>query len=174
MFIVKANRNRRESFKKEIWAYYLSQCKETNNFISKYESHKIEIERLETQAAGEAPQWLDAIKLFNSRFVDMPFKLDLYNQQDVVLGRDKAVLKFIFEEGQDVAECKRSEIKALSQGEKRALYLLNFIFDVENRKRNSKETIFIIDDIADSFDYKNKHAILQYLEDLTRTDFFTK
>ncbi|EJL6336406.1 AAA family ATPase, partial [Vibrio cholerae] len=172
MFIVKANRNRRDAFKKEIWAYYLSQCKETNNFISKYESHKIEIERLEAQAAGEAPQWLDAIKLFNSRFVDMPFKLDLYNKQDVVLGRDKAVLKFIFEEGQDVAECKRSEIKALSQGEKRALYLLNFIFDVENRKRNSKETIFIIDDIADSFDYKNKHAILQYLEDLTRTDFF--
>lgn len=172
MFIVKANRNRRDAFKKEIWAYYLSQCKETNNFISKYESHKIEIEKLEAQAAGEAPQWLDAIKLFNSRFVDMPFKLDLYNKQDVVLGRDKAVLKFIFEEGQDVAECKRSEIKALSQGEKRALYLLNFIFDVENRKRNSKETIFIIDDIADSFDYKNKHAILQYLEDLTRTDFF--
>lgn len=172
MFITKANRNRRELFKKEIWSYYLSQCSETSNYLEKFESHKTELEKLEIEAAKEAPNWLNAINLFNSRFVDMPFKLDLYNQSDVVLGRDKAVLKFIFEEGSDIKECKRTEIKALSQGEKRALYLLNFIFDVENRKRNNQETIFVIDDIADSFDYKNKHAILQYLEDLTRTEFF--
>ena len=54
----------------------------------------------------------------------------------------------------------------MSQGEKRALYLLNFIFEVEARSLSGQETLFIIDDVADSFDYKNKHAIIQYLEDL--------
>jgi len=36
----------------------------------------------------------------------------------------------------------------------------------------NQETLFIIDDAADSFDYKNKHAIVQYLEDLRNTDNF--
>ena len=34
--------------------------------------------------------------------------------------------------GDDRIDCTRSEIKSLSQGEKRALYLLNFIFEVED------------------------------------------
>src|SRR5690606_33223166 len=56
--------------------------------------------------------------------------------------------------------------------EKRALYLLNFIFEVEARKLANQETLFIIDDVADSFDYKNKHAIVQYLEDLSKNGNF--
>nr|WP_306288036.1 hypothetical protein [Pseudoalteromonas sp. WY3] len=62
----------------------------------------------------------------------------------------------------------------MSQGEKRALYLLNFIFEVEDRKRKSAETLFIIDDVADSFDYKNKHAIVQYLEDISKIEYFSQ
>jgi len=70
-------------------------------------------------------------------------------------------------------ERSRDDVKTtLSQGEKRALYLLNFIFDVEARKMGNLETLFILDDIADSFDYKNKHAIIQYLDDLTEVDHF--
>ena len=61
----------------------------------------------------------------------------------------------------------------MSQGERRALYLLNFIFEVEDRKRKSAETLFIIDDVADSFDYKNKHAIVQYLEDISKVEHFS-
>ena len=55
----------------------------------------------------------------------------------------------------------------MSQGEKRALYLLNIIFDIEIIKSTGKETLLVIDDIADSFDYKNKYAIIEYLYDLS-------
>ena len=34
-------------------------------------------------------------------------------------------------------------------------------------KKNSKNTLWIIDDIADSFDYKNKYAIIQYLDEIS-------
>ena len=79
---------------------------------------------------------------------------------------------FKFTDGIDSVEWKRNEIKTLSQGEKRVLYLLNFIFEVESRKLAGQETLFVIDDIADSFDYKNKHAIIEYLNDLANVDFF--
>lgn len=173
LFITKVNPGRRDLFKKELWSFYLTQCEETSNFLAISDKYKDELLELEKQAEKEAPLWADAIDLFNSRFVDMPFKLSLYNKSDVTLGKANAILKFIFkEDGEEPKDFKREQIKALSQGEQRALYLLNFIFDVELKIKNKEETLFIIDDIADSFDYKNKSAILQYLIDLTRVDFF--
>lgn len=57
-------------------------------------------------------------------------------------------------------------IKSLSTGEQRVFYLLNIIFQIETRKKISNDQLFIIDDIADSFDYKNKYAIIEYLKDI--------
>ncbi|EKO3542434.1 AAA family ATPase [Vibrio fluvialis] len=170
--ITNLNKGKREWFKKELWRMYIQNCSEVEAYLTSWEDSKTEIEALEQQAETEAPQWNEAIELFNSRFVDMPFTLGLFNQSEAVLGKSKALLKFIFEDQGDTEEYTRSEIKDLSQGEKRALYLLNFIFDVEMLKKSGQKTLFIIDDVADSFDYKNKHAILQYLDDLTKTDHF--
>jgi hypothetical protein len=72
-------------------------------------------------------------------------------------------------------EMKRQEldgIEILSQGEKRALYILNIMFNVEAKIKDNAKTLFIIDDIADSFDYRNKYAIIQYLKDISKEDFF--
>ncbi|MBF4242273.1 AAA family ATPase, partial [Vibrio anguillarum] len=63
-------------------------------------------------------------------------------------------------------------ISALSQGEKRALYILNVLFEIEVRKQNARPILVIIDDIADSFDYKNKYAIVEYLRDIAKTAHF--
>lgn len=35
-----------------------------------------------------------------------------------------------------------------------------------------KETVFVVDDIADSFDYQNKYAIIQYLQDIAEEPYF--
>ena len=50
--------------------------------------------------------------------------------------------------------------------------LLNIIFEVEARISNGMPTLFIIDDIADSFDYKNKYAIVEYLSDILSQENF--
>jgi len=63
-------------------------------------------------------------------------------------------------------------LEVLSHGERKALYLLNIIFEVEARKKSNQKTLFIIDDIADSFDYKNKYAIIEYLKDISKEDNF--
>ena len=139
-------------FRKNLWAYYIQTNADASNYITTYNESKDEIKSIEVAAAQAAPRWTKAVELFNDRFVDMPFTLSVANQTQAALGKENAKLKFTFEDGTDTVEWSRSEIKTLSQGEKRALYLLNFIFEVEARKLATQETLFIIDDVADSFD----------------------
>lgn len=159
-------------FRQDLWAHHVQSNSDAINYISLHDQTKEEIKTIEAAAAQAAPKWTEAVALFNDRFVDMPFSLSVANQTQAALGKEKAKLRFTFKDGNDSVEWSRSEIKTLSQGEKRALYLLNFIFEVETRSLSSQKTLFIIDDIADSFDYKNKHAIVQYLEDLDNTPNF--
>ena len=63
-------------------------------------------------------------------------------------------------------------IKVLSSGELKALYILNVIFEVQTRRKSGQETLFVIDDLADSFDYKNKYAIIQYLKEISEDQLF--
>ncbi|MEH8019817.1 hypothetical protein [Rheinheimera metallidurans] len=165
--------SKRAYLKQLLWAHYVSNTSEVADFLTLHESTEANIQAIEHRASKSILRWENAISLFNDRFVDMPFSLRLDNPSDAVLGRQPAKLVYIFNDGQgEEVALNRADLKTLSQGEKRALYLLNFIFDVEERRELQQETLFIIDDVADSFDYKNKHAIVQYLNDLTHSDFF--
>lgn len=94
------------------------------------------------------------------------------NQEDVILKSELPSIKFVFQDFTDNTQIEEKElIGVLSNGELRALYLLNIIFEVEARKQSEMETLFIIDDIADSFDYKNKYAIIEYIKDISMVDF---
>ena len=55
---------------------------------------------------------------------------------------------------------------------KRAFYILNILFKIESIKEKDQEVLFIIDDIADSFDYKNKYAIIEYLKEIGENEQF--
>lgn len=172
-FLEKLKQENQEQFRNELWVYYVQNSADATAYLDSYATSKDEIKSIEAAAAQAAPRWIKAVELFNDRFIDMPFTLSVANQTQAALGKENAKLKFTFKDGADTVEWSRSEtIRTLSQGEKRALYLLNFIFEVEARKLADQETLFIIDDVADSFDYKNKHAIVQYLEDLSKTESF--
>ncbi|PIF27870.1 AAA domain-containing protein [Acidovorax sp. 56] len=159
-------------FRQALWHYYLQNNIDGAAYIECHTKSKGELQRIEALAASAVPQWTQAVGLFNDRFLDMPFTLSVPNQVQAALGKESAKLRFTFKDGPDKVEWSRQEVKTLSQGERRALYLLNFIFEVEARKLRQQETIFIIDDIADSFDYKNKHAIIQYLYDVGKVPYF--
>ena len=153
-------------FKAFLWSLYANSSSEVQAYLSLYSAAKDEISAIEQEAASLAPEWTSAINLFNDRFTEMPFRLAVENHVEATLGKEKAKLTYLFKDDGAEIKLSRNELKTLSQGEKRALYLLNFIFEVEARSKLDHETIFIIDDVADSFDYKNKHAIIQYLEDI--------
>lgn len=160
------------SFRKDLIAYNIQNTNESIVYLDSFKENSDRLKMIEDAAAIVVPRWKSAIDLFNDRFVDMPFKLNLANHTEAVLGKEKPILSFLFTDDTESITLTRNELTTLSQGEKRALYLLNLIFEVESRKLSEQETLFIFDDIADSFDYKNKHAIIQYLKDLTNYEYF--
>ncbi len=91
----------------------------------------------------------------------------LTNQEDIILKEETANLEFqYFDKNEEpVNQSKENLLKILSKGEQRAYYILQLLFDIESRKTNTNNLI-IFDDIADSFDYKNKYAIIEYIKDL--------
>lgn len=160
-------------FKDKLWVSYLKSAKDLyNDLLTEYEKGKVEIEGIVNQAKREITQWAKVIEEFNKRF-SVPFKLLIGNQEQVILNSEAPVIKFEFIDRKGTKPVEENDLlKVLSIGEKRALYLLNIIFEVEARKSDNVETIFIIDDIADSFDYKNKYAIIQYLKDISEFQIF--
>ena len=141
--------------------------------IKKYQDAEKRKKEIEDEAGKQRTQWESVIEIFNDRFF-VPFKLTATNRISVILGGEPMLsLGFTFEDGTDKASVEKATLmQALSTGEKKALYVLNIIFEVEARKKANQETIFIVDDIADSFDYKNKYAIIQYLKDIAEGPHF--
>jgi len=166
-----------DTLKKKLWLSYLKKEEQkVISLLSTYQSCKSELIRIEKIAEEEQTIWDDVILEFNRRFT-VPFEISIKNRKNSVLGTETPNIVFTFKNNitGGITELKRKELdgmEILSQGEKRALYLLNIIFEVLYRKNNRIPTLFIVDDIADSFDYKNKYAIIEYLIDIFEEQFF--
>lgn len=132
--------------------------------------HKKDMDKVTGKANDQLQNWQNAIDVFRRRF-RAPFIVDIENPSKVVLKGEPARLTFKYERGSELREKTKDELMAcLSVGEKRALYLLQILFDLEkiraNTVRTGKKHLVIADDIADSFDYSNKYAIIEYLSEL--------
>jgi hypothetical protein len=163
-----------DAFSKEIWLDYL--VEHFNLYAAAVKTIKDSRERLHEiveQAKTESETWRRVVAEFKRRF-HVPFNLEVINQENVILHEAAPTLRFIIDrEVDDKREIEESLLhKCLSQGERRAYYILNILFEIESRKRQEQDTVFIIDDIADSFDYKNKYAIVQYLYEVSKAPNF--
>lgn len=157
-----------DQLKEDLWKAYIKAIEAFyTDLIEKYEAAEKRKTEIEEQAAKERTQWEEVIDIFNDRFF-VPFKLTAKNRVSVILGQEPILtLGFTFEDGGDSAQVERASlIEILSTGEKKALYVLNIIFEIEARLKAGQPTLLIVDDIADSFDYKNKYAIIEYLKDI--------
>lgn len=163
-----------EGFKEDIWkSYFKVRLDLYKDLLEKHQAAEKRKKEIEEEAGKQRTQWEAVIEIFNDRFF-VPFKLTAKNRTSVILGEEPMlVLGFTFEDGADKAPVDKATLmEALSTGEKKALYVLNIIFEVEARKKAKTETVFIVDDIADSFDYRNKYAIIQYLQDISEEPQF--
>ncbi len=161
-------------FKQEVWKAYIDTKFDLyRTLLDKYQAAEARRKEIQEQAAKERTQWEEVIDIFNSRFV-VPFKLQAANKVDVILGQQEMLtLGFVFSDGADEAPVDRAALlQVLSTGEKKALYVLNILFEIEVRKKAAQDTLIVVDDIADSFDYKNKYAIIQYLMDISESPHF--
>ncbi len=162
-----------DQFKKDVWLGYFSKMEtEVKALLEFYTSKKDELAEIVKKAGDTATEWESAAEEFNGRFTSLPFKIVIKNKEDVILKTKAPVSEFVFTDS-DKKNLKREELlRVLSQGERRALYILNIIFEIRARKNAGQKTLLVIDDIADSFDYKNKYAIVEYLKDISEDDNF--
>ena len=144
------------------------------DMVALYEEKKNDLRSIVIQANTQRSQWEQVIDIFNSRFF-VPFTLELKNKADILLS-DSATPELVFnycDGGEEPIVKERKElIEHLSRGEQKAFFILQNIFEIEARKSKGIDTLLVFDDVADSFDYKNKYAILEYLSDIARTPHF--
>lgn len=163
-----------------LWKAYLSaKSTEVDALVSKYSADKDKISKIVKRAKREKTDWDEVIEKYNKRFA-VPFELPPTNRVDMLLGGVKPDLDYFIKHHDGCKyKVEREDLTAmLSEGENRAFYLLNTLFEIESRikklkkDKSGRKVVIVADDIADSFDYKNKHAIVQYLQDISEHEFF--
>lgn len=162
-----------EGLRRSLWINYLSiNIDLIKDFISVYSAAKLIIKDSIEAAKNEQTAWEEVVEQFKGRF-SVPFQVSVSNQEEVILKGIAPTLSFTFEDHRGSKQVDRdSLLKVLSQGERRALYILNIIFEINARTKSGTKTLLIVDDIADSFDYKNKYAIVEYLKDVSDNSNF--
>jgi len=154
------------AFKQKLWvSYFKVNIDIYLKLLEEYNKGQNEIKKILERAKSEETDWENVIDIFNSRFY-VPYRIGIKNKVDSILKDMAPSIYYYFEDSTRNID-EDLLIRVLSQGEKRTLYLLNIVFEIESRKKQGLKTIYIIDDIADSFDYKNKYAIIEYLKEIT-------
>ena len=143
------------------------------DLMKKYEAATKRRKEIEEDARNQRTQWEKVIDEFNERFF-VPFRLEPRNRTELILGNKSIIdLDFTYHDGNEDVKVERRELlTALSTGERKAFYILQVLFEIETRKKEDRETLVVVDDLADSFDYQNKYAIIQYLKDISEDGLF--
>ena len=159
-----------EQFARNIWLSYFVLHKDLfMDLITKYKNNINRIKELGKIALEQETQWKIIVEQFNNRFSNFPYKITVENQSNISLHVDETpIFKFILKN--KLLDEKKVR-KILSSGEQRILYILQILFDLEIRKEEP-ETLLIMDDVVDSFDYQNKYAIIQYIQELCKLPCF--
>lgn len=151
--------------------------KHFDEYYEKISSYSERIRALYEKAAEQSQRWQEVVEEFNRRF-RVPFEVRINNKANFLLKDEAPNLTFDYSRGEGTGKqtetlAKDELMTALSTGERRALYLLYILFDLERIRKQAlvgtDKYLVVADDIADSFDYKNKYAIIEYLSDLSKT-----
>jgi hypothetical protein len=166
--------NNLPKFKEDVLKSYLKvHFDQYEELMGKFDAAAKRKKEIEEEARKQRTQWEEVIAIFNQRFF-VPFELEARNRIEVMLGDDQIIdLGFTYIDGKDSVKVDRPALlQVLSTGERKALYVLNVIFEIQRRMKAKQETLVVVDDVADSFDYSNKYAIIQYLKDISEEGLF--
>ena len=155
-------------FKKKVWVkVFLYYERLLDELIDDYNKAQEDLKKLRDDAREQVTDWKKALDLFKERFF-VPFSIEPSNQEDVILNMELPSFKYIFSDSRGEKEVTKDNLlNVLSTGERRAYYILNMIFQILVAKKQGKECFIILDDISESFDYKNKYAIIEYISDIS-------
>ena len=165
-----------DGFRRKVWIAYLRDP-DVQGFaialVEEFKKYKPKLQDIINKARQEVERWNEILELFRARF-HVPFDINIKNSRDVVLGLSTPSLEFSYsgKRSEDKTIEKEVLLGVLSRGELRAFNILQILFEIEARKSEGRDTILVLDDISDSFDYRNKYAIIEYLSDISGLGIF--
>lgn len=157
-----------ESLRKDLLLYFVKQEKELIfQFCTLYNSKLNQLQKIVEIVDKDKEAWNKIRSTFSNRF-HVPYMLEISNKAEAVLNKSLLHINYLYRDSNGIIQYKSKEhfLNFISTGEKRAYYLLLNLFEIEKRKERKGPQIIVIDDIAESFDYRNKYAIIEYLADL--------
>lgn len=167
-----------DRFYKNMWFGYLSGCiEEIKNLLKVHNEAELKIKEALEEADNADTEWQDVIDIFNDRFSSLPYRIDIVNKKDTIVeDLVSPIFEFKFRNPRNPHTPYRERPdnsgqlnmlgRVLSNGERKALYLLNIIFDVRKKLKDGVDTLLVLDDVVESFDYRNKYAFFEYLQEL--------
>ena len=156
--------------KRDLWkSYVVQEGAAVRRVVDAHRAGEEEIGKIVKAAEKEHGAWERIIEQFHDRF-DVPFRMHVDNKPHAVIGLEAPRLTFTHHEkpGGPGRPVERDQLDgALSMGEKKAFFTLSVLFAIQERIDTGRETLVVLDDIVDSFDYRNKYAVVEYLKDLS-------
>ena len=136
---------------------------ETEEFLKIIKKTKEEYKKIIEDALTKKSEFEKAVDIYMNRFNPI-FEITIDNKAESILGENVPVLAFKHKNQDDVVLSELELRKILSSGEKTALNIINFIVEYEVNKNNSP--ILVLDDLVETFDYANRFAFIEYINDL--------
>ena len=170
-----------DEFKKELWlSYFKNLDKGFQVYYKDIKKYSDRLNEIYKKANEQSRRWNEIVTDFNNRY-KLPYEAIITNKANILLKKAPPIIKFkykgIDDEGNEIEnDFSKDDLKdTLSRGEKNAMYFFYNLFKINElitkaKKNKEKEFLLILDDIADSFDYKNKYAIIEYLFDISRIE----
>ncbi len=137
----------------------------TKYWLELLQKTKTELTEILFQVKDKKSYFEEAIDIYKKRFHPV-FDIDLVNRQESMLGLEVPYIVFKHKRNPtyELDEDKLYDI--LSSGEKTTLNIIKFIVEyISNQKNNP---IIILDDIVETFDYSNRYAFIEYINDMVR------
>lgn len=135
----------------------------TKYWLELLQKTKTELTEILSQVKDKKSYFEEAIDIYKKRFHPV-FDIDLVNRQESMLGLEVPYIVFKHKSNPtyELDEDKLYDI--LSSGEKTTLNIIKFIVEyISNQKNNP---IIILDDIVETFDYSNRYAFIEYINDM--------
>lgn len=122
----------------------------------------IDIKELKRKSSEYLTTWNEVLNEYNSFFLNKVFDIHMENASESIVGEALPKFRKVLK-GTEVQITNEIE-ERLSSGERKALLVLNIMFDLKLNLIEKQNVTLVLDDVVESFDYKNKYAIIEYLK----------
>ena len=107
----------------------------------------------------------EALAIYVNRFHPV-FNIEIKNREESLLGLQVPTFVFKHNRNNDIEIDEIKLYELLSSGERTSLNIIKFLVEYLANKKNNP--FIILDDIVETFDYANRYAFIEYINDLVR------